>query len=342
MSTISLISTIAAFLQQKKPHSTVASGRSRIVGSEQVFSTGALPPLKGAKGLTVMGKAKAYFSFCLCADDFALSPGVSRGILEALHAGRLSATGAMTTRPSWPNGARELRHYKDKADVGLHLDLTLGPPLGSMPAFAPSGRFPKISEVLKAALKRELPALEIRQEISRQLDAFCDHFGAAPAFIDGHQHIQILPQVRKELFACLEARGLSGKVWLRDSSDHFSRILRRRSEVKKSLVVAWLASGFATEAGARGFIINKGFSGFSAFDPKRDYALDFGRYLRAPGKRHLIMCHPGYCDEELVAADAATHSRERELSFLLSSAFPKMLDRNGARLARFSDALDQG
>jgi hypothetical protein len=33
----SLMSTIAAFLQQKKPHSAVPSGRSRIAGSELGF-----------------------------------------------------------------------------------------------------------------------------------------------------------------------------------------------------------------------------------------------------------------------------------------------------------------
>ena len=89
----------------------------------------------------------------------------------------------------------------------------------------------------------------------------------------------------------------------------------------------------------RGFVTNDGFAGFSAFDPAHDYAADFARYLRAPGRRHLIMCHPGTCDEELVAADPVTLSRERELSFLLSPAFTAMLDRKRARLARLSDAL---
>jgi predicted glycoside hydrolase/deacetylase ChbG (UPF0249 family) len=51
------------------------------------------------------------------------------------------------------------------------------------------------------------------------------------------------------------------------------------------------------------------------------------------------MCHPGYCDEELVAADPVTLSRERELSFLLSPSFTDMLERKGARLARLSEAL---
>ena len=286
-----------------------------------------------------MGTAEGYFSFCLCADDYALSPGISRGILEALGAGRLSATSVMTTRPFWPKDAHELRQFKTKADIGLHLNLTLGGPLGDMPAFAASGHLPGISRVLKAARRNALPEAEIGQEISRQLDAFCEYFDAVPAFVDGHQHVQVLPQIRAALFACLEEKGFSGKVWLRDSSDRPSRVLRRRVELTKALGIAWLGRGFAREAARRGFVTNDGFSGFSAFDPAHDYAADFARYLRAPGRRHLIMCHPGICDEELVAADPVTLSRERELSFLLSPAFTAMLDRKRARLARLSDAL---
>ena len=286
-----------------------------------------------------MGTAEGYFSFCLCADDYALSPGISRGILEALGAGRLSATSVMTTRPFWPKDAHELRQFKTKADIGLHLNLTLGGPLGDMPAFAASGHLPGISRVLKAARRNALPEAEIGQEIARQLDAFCEHFDAAPAFVDGHQHVQVLPQIRAALFACLEEKGFSGKVWLRDSSDRPSRVLRRRVELTKALGIAWLGRGFAREAARRGFVTNDGFSGFSAFDPAHDYAADFARYLRAPGRRHLIMCHPGICDEELVAADPVTLSRERELSFFLSPAFTAMLDRKRVRLARLSDGL---
>jgi chitin disaccharide deacetylase len=287
--------------------------------------------------LIIVGRAAAYFSFCLCADDYALSPGISRGILGALGAGRLSATSAMTTRPFWPKCAHELRQFNAKADIGLHLNLTLGSPLGDMPAFAASGRLPGISHVLKAARRNELPEAEIGREISCQLDSFCEHFDAAPAFVDGHQHVQVLPQIRATLFACLEEKGFSGKVWLRDSSDRPWRILWRGVELAKALGIAWLGRGFAREASARGYVTNEGFSGFSAFDPAHDYAADFARFLRAPGSRHLIMCHPGYCDEELVAADPVTLSRERELSFLLSPAFPAMLARKHARLARLSD-----
>lgn len=276
------------------------------------------------------------FAFILCADDFALSPGVSRGILEALDAGRLSATSVMTTRPSWPPSARELRRLSRRADIGLHLDLTLGAPLGPMPAFAPNGVLPDVYRVLGEARKGLLPEHEIRDEIERQIDAFVDAFGEAPDFVDGHQHVQVFPQVRTWLLDTLTARGFAGKVWLRDSGDRPSRILRRRSEPPKAAGIAFLARGFAREVRQRGFSVNDGFAGFSRFDPARDYAADFARYLRAPGRRHLVMCHPGHCDDELVAVDSVTHTRERELAFLLSGEFPRLLESMSARLARFA------
>lgn len=281
---------------------------------------------------------EAFFPFSLCADDFALSPGISRGICEALAAGRLSAASVMTTRPFWPGGAGELRQSAERADIGLHLNLTLGGPLGPMPAFAPSGRFPALGQVVKAALQRQLPEAEIGAEMGRQIEKFSVHFDAAPAFVDGHQHVQILPQIRSLLFACLDRQGLAGKVWLRDSSDRPWRILRRRAEVPKALGISWLARGFAREAAARGYVTNEGFSGFSAFDPGDDYAAAFARYLRAPGRRHLVMCHPGYCDAELALIDRVTSTREQELRFILSPAFLEAIEQSGARLVRLSAA----
>ncbi|VFU07402.1 ChbG/HpnK family deacetylase [Methylocella tundrae] len=287
-------------------------------------------------GVQSVGGGQACSSISLCADDFALSPGVNRGVIEALDAGRISATSVMANRRSWAKGGRALRRYAANADIGLHLNLTLGAPLSFMPRFAPTGHLPEITRVLKAARKGDLPEMEIRHEIARQLDEFFEHFGAPPDFVDGHQHVQILPQIRHWLLDELEARNLKGKIWLRNSADRPTRILRRGVELKKALGIAWLAKGFSRAAAARGFATNEGFSGFSQFDPCSDYARDFETYLRAPGRRHLIMCHPGYCDEELILADPVTLTRERELNFLLSPAFADLLRRASVKLARMS------
>ncbi len=271
-------------------------------------------------------------AFRLCADDFALSEGVSRGILEALAAGRLSATSAMTTRPFWPQAARLLHDLKPAAEIGVHLNLTLAAPLTAMPAFAPAGTLPPIGQVLRAARTRSLPLAEIGREATAQIDAFTEAFGRLPSFVDGHQHVHVLPVLRRVLFDVLERKGLIGKIWLRNSGDRLARVLRRGVEAKKACAVAWLARGFAAEATGRGFATNEGFSGFSSFSSRRDYGADFARYLVAPGAAHLVMCHPGHVDEELKRLDPVTQTREAELAFLLSPRFDECLAQRGAVL----------
>ena len=94
-------------------------------------------------------------------------------------------------------------------------------------------------------------------------------------------------------------------------------------------------------ARARGFAVNEGFAGFSDFAGDGDYAGQFATYLRAPGSRHLAMCHPGRVDDDLLRLDPATTSRENELAFLLSPRFAAICTAASARLARFP-ALAQG
>jgi predicted glycoside hydrolase/deacetylase ChbG (UPF0249 family) len=276
------------------------------------------------------------FAFALCADDFALSPAVTAGILEALSAGRLTATCAMTTRPGWPEAARAFAALAPDADLGLHFNLTLGEPLSAMPRFAPAGAFPAMNAIVPAAWRRALPLDEIREEVRRQLDAFEEAFRAPPDFVDGHQHVQVLPGIAEILLAELSARGLSGKCWLRDSADRPSRIFARGKHWGKALTVAGLARGFRRKARAAGFALNDGFAGFSDFDASGDYGADFSTYLLAPGKNHLVMCHPGHVDGELARLDPVTASRERELAFLLSPRFLEIAGAAGARLARRS------
>lgn len=259
------------------------------------------------------------------ADDYGLTPAVSAGILEAVEAGRIHATSAMTARPFWKTAAQDIASLGDAVDVGLHLDLTLGPPITRMPILTAGGRLPQIGSLIRLAHARRLPEAEIRAEIGAQLDAFQEHYGEAPAFVDGHQHVHMLPGVREILFDEARRRGLAGRAWLRDSADRFSRILRRGVQAPKAMTVALAGRGFAQEAHKRGFRTNEGFSGFSAFDPRRDFAQDFARFLQAPGERHLVMVHPGRVDWELEQLDPATYSREQELEFLLSDRFPDMI-----------------
>jgi chitin disaccharide deacetylase len=270
----------------------------------------------------------------LCADDFGLADGVSRGIVELAEMGRLSATGAMTNMPGWRRAAGGLGTLRDRISVGLHLNLTTGSPLSPMPGLAPSGAFPALKELLPKALKRQLPASEIAEEIGRQIDSFEEAFGETPAFVDGHQHVHVLPVIRPALVQALTSRGYAGRVWLRDPSDKATAILRRPIGRNKALVVKSLAHGFARSAHAAGFRTNKGFSGFAPLDLSVPPSKVFEEALSKLGPHALVMCHPGYVDDELRTLDPAQESRVEELNYLKSDAFRDLLEERGLRLVR--------
>jgi predicted glycoside hydrolase/deacetylase ChbG (UPF0249 family) len=271
-------------------------------------------------------------SVVLCADDFGLADGVSRGIAELAEMGRLSATGAMSNMPGWRRVAPDLKPLKHRIAVGLHLNFTVGSPLGPMPGLAPSGTFPALKDLLPKALKRQLPTTEIAEEIGRQIDAFEEAFGAAPAFVDGHQHVHVLPAIRPALIQALQARGYAGRVWLRDPTDKATAILRRPVGRNKALIVRSLARGFARSAHAAGFRTNKGFSGFAPLDLSVPAARIFEEAFSRLGAQPLVMCHPGYVDDELRALDPALDSRVEELNYLKSDAFRALLEERGLRL----------
>lgn len=207
-----------------------------------------------------------------------------------------------------------------------------------MPRFAPAGAFPAIGALAVAAYARRLPLDEVEAEIGRQIDVFCDAFGAAPSHVDGHQHVHVLPGVRDALFSALARRGLRG-LPMRDSSDAPRRIAARGAFVAKAMKVNALAAGFRRAARAAGFALNEGFAGFSDFDPARYGPAQFAGYLAAPGPRHLVMCHPGRVDDALRRLDPVVEARESERAFLASPAFLDVLGEKAARLERFSSWL---
>lgn len=259
----------------------------------------------------------------LCADDYAMTPGVSRGILDLARAGRISATSAMAASPHWPRLAQDLIAADVKIGLGLHLTLTWGRPLGPMPSLAPDGRLPPLKTLVWQSLLGRLAPAEIAAEIGRQLDAFERAAGRSPDFVDGHQHVHTLPVIRAALIETLRRRGFSSRTWLRDPGERLAAILQRGA-ARKALVVSALSAGFDIDAIKAGFATNAGFSGFSDFDAAADEERNFARYLTALGPRPLVMCHPGYVDGP-DGLDDLVEARARELDYLRSARFAALL-----------------
>lgn len=255
--------------------------------------------------------------FILNADDYGLAAGVSRAIGELAHARRISSTSAIVTLPRWREDAAALRDLRDRVAIGLHLNLTLGAPLGPMPELAPDRNFPSLRGLVSAIANKRAVQTELEYEIERQMDAFEARIGALPDLIDGHHHAHALPVVRDALFAAIARRGGLAKTLLRDPFDHVWNIVRRGRAIAKAMAVARLAKGFGREARERGFMVTDGFSGFSSFGAGIvDVRRDFAAALRAPGSCPVIMCHPGFVDDELAALDRLTTRRAAEFQIL--------------------------
>ena len=253
----------------------------------------------------------------LCADDYAMTEGISRAIGELAAAQRLSATSVMVTMPHWPAVAPRLRAHRGHLSVGLHLNLTLGSPLGPMPRLAPAGTFPGARGLVVRAFLGLLDGVEIRGEIERQLDRFEMGLQFPPDHIDGHQHMHVLPKVRASLLQAAQRRFAGRPPLIRNPADGLAAIAARGVAVRKAQTVGALAWGFADAARRRGLPVNDSFAGVSDFDVKVPYADELRRALLRPGRRHLVMCHPGHPDAELARLDPVVARRRMEYDALM-------------------------
>ena len=136
----------------------------------------------------------------LCADDYALTEGISRAIGELAAAQRLSATSVLVTSAHWPAGApRLLRAPRPPQRRAAPESDARGPAR----ADAAAGAARHVSGGCAASSRGPCCGLldgdEIRAEIGRQLDRFELACGFPPDHIDGHQHVHVLSGVRQAL-----------------------------------------------------------------------------------------------------------------------------------------------
>lgn len=275
----------------------------------------------------------------LCADDFGLTPAIDLGILDLVDRGRLSATGCMVAGSSFSLDAAALRERAGRIDVGLHFALTDLPPLAAIPSIDPAGGVPSLGRVLARALTGRIAYEEITAEIGRQVDRFRAVFGRDPDFIDGHQHVHVLPGVRRGLFTAFD-RGIldARRTWVRDCRDRTAAIVARGVEAPKALFIGALASGFASAARARGITVNRGFGGITAFRPEA-FADVFPKFLEDLGARPLVMCHPASPQGPEDPGDPIAAARRAEFAHLSSEAFAHQLSAAGVRLGRMSEVV---
>lgn len=270
----------------------------------------------------------------LCADDYGLSPSVNVAIRDLIARRRLNATTVMVLPPSFNRDEAvaldALNANGNRVAIGLHVTLT-APFKPAAAGFAPlrDGAFLPLRDTLRVALARRFEPDRLAAEIAAQLQKFTEAFGRAPDFLDGHQHVQLFPQIR-DAFLAVAAKD-APQAWVRQCGR--SVRLAERLRDRKGLLLDVLSVRFRAKARQLGVRTNPAFAGTYSFAADADFAALFPAYLDGLPDGGLVMCHPGTVDAELERLDPLTTGRERELTYFKSDEFPRQLVNNNVELA---------
>jgi predicted glycoside hydrolase/deacetylase ChbG (UPF0249 family) len=239
------------------------------------------------------------------ADDFGLTPGVSRGILEAGRRGIVTSTTLLVNREIPPAQIEELQ--ASGLGVGVHLNLTLGAPVASPRRVSSlvdaEGRF--VRDAREAAARARTD--EARIELGTQIDAFRKIMGRFPTHLDTHHHVGLHDPILELVLDF--ARAL--KVPVR-SQDATVRSAARRVGVRTP----------------------DHFMGESGPEPYWSRERTLEQLTALPPGLSEFMTHPGYFDDDL-AYSRYGRQRETELAGLTDPEARLMVERHGIRLVHF-------
>lgn len=287
----------------------------------------------------------------VCVDDFGLHAGVNAAVLDLLALGRISAVSCLVDGATWSQDASALKtaayaigaHGERQADVGLHLNLTecLDPVAQAACPSRPLGA------LIQAAYLRRLDPACLRREVSRQWDRFVEMWGAEPDFIDGHQHVHQLPQVREALAAVLADKLTAGaRPWVRRCrAPGWRACLEPRfwGDAVKAEVIGALGSAALSRRMQRlGVPTSAHLLGVYPFDADESAYLQRWRgWLNQSAPRgDVIMCHPAKPGVSVDGVpDVIGPSREMEYRVLTGAAWGALLVSASVRVAPLSGTL---
>jgi predicted glycoside hydrolase/deacetylase ChbG (UPF0249 family) len=277
------------------------------------------------------------------ADDYGLTPAVSRGILRAHAEGIVTSTTVMITMPAAPEWVETARREAPDLGLGLHLNLTAGRPV-SPPGDIPDLVTPRGAFHPPDVLIGWLPTLDMEQverELRAQIDRFTALAGQPPDHLDSHHHITYLSPPMASLMLGL-ARELGVPVrrpfparWdAEQAADIFESLMGDRppsrayaEEMIDVLDGLFRGAGVPTPDD---FI--RAFYGDGAnLGNLLLLLLDVGE-----GTTEL-MCHPAEVDEALKTASSYTDSRQHELAALTAPSAREVINTEFIQLITFGD-----
>ncbi len=259
------------------------------------------------------------------ADDFGLTLGINRAILELHLAGVLPSATLMAGGPAFADAATLARRHRTLG-VGCHIVLTDGHPLSppetitSLIGSEGKNFRPHLKDFLLDALRGRIQPGDIRREALAQIRTL-QRAGLPVTHLDTHKHTHVLPQVAGPL---LEAAEEAGVPAIRNPFEQTWSLKIGQTRLLRLLGVAacrvFQRSFLAQPAVRRGTVrTTSGTLGISATGRLNEAALRrILAGLPAAGIWELV-CHPGYNDRDLDAVNTRLRqTRDIERQALLT------------------------
>lgn len=279
------------------------------------------------------------------ADDFGLTRGVNRAIIECHQRGIVTSTTLMANSAAFED-AVALARQNPGLGVGCHVVLLDGRPLGPerVPTLlAKNGEFYRtIGEFAPRAMMGRFSAAEIEAEAVAQFEKIRGA-GVEITHFDAHKHAHMFPLVLEPLLRAAKRCGISAvrNPFERPVLLSAGRILSSKSlAVRNAEVVALRAfrRRFIALVRKYGLATTDGSIGVVATGRLNEEILRES-LERLPAGTWELVCHPGYNDAELGTMQTKLRgSRETELRALTSSDVRQLLNTRGIGLIRFDRA----
>jgi hopanoid biosynthesis associated protein HpnK len=282
------------------------------------------------------------------ADDFGLTPGVNRAILEAHQHGIVSSATLMANGQAFTEAVGVARSAP-RLGVGCHVVLVDGSPVLDktqvqsllQPGAATTGdpQFREgISKFGGLALLGRLAADEIEAEATAQIRKL-QSSGIKVTHLDSHKHTHLFPQVLRPLLQAAKNCGI------RAIRNPFERIQGSQLAASPSLWKRWVEVGILRSL-ARQF--REAVQQAGIFTPDGTLAIIATGALNErllhlmvenlPDGTWELVCHPGYNDADLQRVHTRLReSREQELRILTSQATRDLLAANGIEMVSFRE-----
>ncbi len=277
------------------------------------------------------------------ADDFGLTTGVNRAIVEASHAGMLTSTTLMANSSAFDE-AVALAKSQPQLKVGCHVVLIDGEPLSSGLKTLTGGttRFKSsLKEFALAAMRKRLSQEEIQREAEAQIRKV-QSAGIIVSHVDTHKHTHMFPHVLRPVLQAAKACGVfavrnpfePARLWPRTAVRRTPALWIRALQVK---LLHRYSAEFTLAVNKEQMSTPQGTAGMIATGAL-DQQLLTGILQGLPAGDWELVCHPGYLDADLQRAGTRLlQSRRTELQALTSAETRKVLDGKGIQLISYAD-----